>query len=148
MYLVLPIWKIKTNVSSICHSPETDDSRLIDFKNSKWLTFVSYYAFVIVTLFWLAFFLSLWLFLLYEFTRFLFIFCLSLMNGLRSKRLSLLSISAVHQVLFIFQFLSEHCLRSTLHVRLVNYYVICSLNDPWHKNYNYPINCCKKWIFY
>ena len=59
---------------------------LIDFKNSKWLTyFCIYYAFVIVSLTWLAYFLS-HDYLSYKFTRFFIYFLfLILKKGQCSK---------------------------------------------------------------
>ena len=59
---------------------------LIDFKNSKWLIFASYYAFVIVSLTWLAYFLSRDYLSYINALGSLFIFCFPLTKGQCSKR--------------------------------------------------------------
>ena len=43
-----------------------------------------------------------------------YVLCFSLTKGVRSKRYTSLSISAVHQSLYLIRFVFQHCLRSTL----------------------------------
>ena len=94
---------------------------LIDVKNSKWLTcfcillciIVHYYAFVIVFLTWLAYFLSHDYLSYINSLGFLSIFCFSLTKGqICSKRYTILSVLAVHRPFYI---LTYACMYFTLH---------------------------------
>ena len=60
-----------------------------------------YYAFVIVSLTWLAYFLSHDYLSYINSLGFLFIFCFSLTKGQRSKRYTILSVLAVHRPFYI-----------------------------------------------
>ena len=74
---------------------------LIDFKNSKWLT----YFCILLCIYCFSHLIGLrsvtWLSLLYKFTCFLFIFCFSLTKGQCSKCWTILSVLAVHRPFYI-----------------------------------------------
>ena len=75
------------------------------------------YAFVIVSLTWLAYFLKVsvtWLSVLYKFTQFIYLFSVSLWQRANARNVRLYYPYWQYTDLFIFRFVSSLCLRSTL----------------------------------
>ena len=104
-------WLLTFSLHCLCSSTShlfTSRLRLVYWSTLKIANdlpiFASCYAFVIVSLTWLAYFLSHDYFSYINSLRFFLNLCFSLTKGLRSKRWTLLSISAVHQPFLYFDF--------------------------------------------
>ena len=97
---------------------------LIDFKNSKWLT---YFCILLCICYCFSHLIGLrsvtWLSLLYKFTRFFYLFSVSLWRRANARNARLYYSYWQYTDLFIFRFVSLLCLRSTL--RLL--YCICCM---------------------
>ena len=102
---------------------------LIDFKNSKWLT---YFCILLCICYCFSHLIGLrsvtWLFLLYKFTRFFHLFSVSLWRRANARNVRLYYSYWQYTDLFIFRFVSLLCLRSTLRLYLlVNYLLVNNL---------------------
>ena len=101
---------------------------LIDFKNSKWLT---YFCILLCICYYFSHLIGLlsvtWLSVLYKFTQFIYLFSVSLWQKANARNVRLYYPYWQYTDLFIFRFVSSLCLRSTL--RLFCLYIIYNIRN-------------------